>query len=287
MHPDLSDIEKRLRVHVSKTLALSTKRLPEETSTALLSWERYKELYDEMISFLGSLKGKKLLEVGCGYGLFLALCLKEGIKAEGIEPAKQEFYRFTLKLGKEILKRSGFSQQLIKNAEGENLPYKDNTFDVVTSLYTLEHVQDVKKVLSESTRVLKSGGYLYIVVPNYGSFWEGHYGIFWIPYLPKTLAKLYVRLWGKLPNALEEYQLVNQPMLEKYLRSLPLQIENWGDDMFVKKVQTLLSPGGTLGSAKKLLDILNALMILKPVAVCASFFKAQTPIILVAKKVKQ
>lgn len=285
MYPDLADIKKKLKVHVSKTLALSTKRPPEETAGALLSWQRAQEFYDDMKTYLPPLKGKRLLEVGCGYGLFLALCLKNGIKAEGVEPASQEFYKFTLNLGEEILKRSGFSKNLIKNSTGEKLPYKDNTFDAVTSLYTLEHVQDVGKVLSESARVLKPGGHLYCVVPNYGSFWEGHYGILWIPYLPKILAKAYVRLWGKLPNALDEYQLVNQLVLEKHLKNLPLKVENWGNDLFISKVQNLSISGGTMGSAKNLLTYLNHLKLLRFTALCASFFKAQTPIILVAKKV--
>ncbi|MEK9146997.1 MAG: class I SAM-dependent methyltransferase [Patescibacteria group bacterium] len=284
MYPDLSDIEKRLAIHVSKTLARSTKRSPKETAEALLSWSRSQEFYDEMISLLGPPEGKKLLEIGCGYGLFLVLCLKNGIKAEGIEPANQEFYKFTLKLSKEILKRSGFSQKVVKNAEGESLPYKDNTFDVVASLYTLEHVRDVKKVLSESTRVLKPGGYLYIVVPNYGSFWEGHYGIFWIPYLPKFLAKIYVRLWSKKPYALSEYQLVNQVTLERYIINLPLKVHGWGNELFIQKVQNLSISGGTLGSAKKILRILDSIKLLKLAAHMASLLKAQTPIILVAKK---
>lgn len=284
MYPQISDIEEKLIKHVSKTLALSTKRPPEETATALLSWQRAQEFYDEMKSYLPPLKGKKLLEVGCGYGLFLSLCLKSGIKAEGIEPANQEFYKFTLKLGQEILKRSGFSANLIKNVTGEKLPFKDNTFDAVVSLYTLEHVQDVGKVLSESTRVLKRGGYMYCVVPNYGSFWEGHYGILWIPYLSKTLAKIYVSLWGKSPKALDEFQLVSQLTLEKHLKNLPLKVENWGNDSFIDKVQDLSISGGTMGSAKKLLNILNYFKLLKFMATCASVFKAQTPIILVAKK---
>lgn len=284
MYSNLSDVEKKLRVHVSKTLALSTKRSPQETTSALLSWKRSQELYDEMVSFLGPLNGKKLLEVGCGYGLFLAICLKNGVKAGGVEPASQEFYKFTLKLGQEILKRSGFSKNIIKNSTGEKLPYKDNTFDIVVSLYTLEHVQDVKKVLFESTRVLKPGGHLYCVVPNYGSFWEGHYGILWIPYLPKAFAKLYVRLWGKAPYALSEYQLISQLTLEKHIKNLPIEVLGWGNDLFIKKVQSLSISGGTMGSAKKILEILNSLKLLKLAAHIASFFKAQTPIILVAKK---
>ncbi|MEX2028734.1 MAG: class I SAM-dependent methyltransferase [Candidatus Curtissbacteria bacterium] len=285
MYSDLSGMKARLAVHVSNTWTPSTKRPPEETANALLSWKRSQELFNDMKSFLGPFKGKRLLEVGCGYGLFVVICNKNGIRAEGVEPANQEFYKFTLELSNEILKRSGLPKKLIKKSTGEKLPYKDNTFDAVVSLYTLEHVQDVGKVLAESTRVLKPGGYLYCVVPNYGSFWEGHYGIVWIPYLSKSLSKLYVCLWGKGPGLLNELQLVNQLVLERHLKSLPLKVENWGNDSFVSKVQRLSISGGTMGSAKKLLVFLNYLKMLKFTAILASFFKAQTPIILVARKV--
>ena len=283
-YPNLSDIEKQLSLHVSKTLALSTKRPPRETASALLSWERAQEFYDDMRSFLGPLKGKRLLEVGCGYGLFLAICQKNGIKAEGVEPASQEFYKYTLKFSKEILERCSLTKDLIKNARGEKLPYKNNTFDVVVSLYTLEHVQDVQKVLKESIRVLKPGGHLYCVVPNYGSFWEGHYGIFWVPYIPKSIAKFYVRMWGKSPEALDEYQFVNQLSLGKKIRGLPIRVKSWGNELFIKKVQELSISGNTLESAKKLLGILRFLKLLELSAHVLSFLKAQTPIILVAQK---
>lgn len=223
----------------------------------------------------------------CGYALFLAICLKNGIRAEGIEPADNEFYRFTNKIGKEVLTKSGYSRKLIKNATGENLPYEKDTFDVVVSFYTLEHVQNVEEVISEATRVLRPGGCLYMVIPNYGSFWEGHYGILWIPYLPKLLAKLYVKIWGKATEPLSDLQLVNQLTLEKITTKLPLKVISWGNDQFIKKVQDTSLSGGTLGSAKKILDFWRALKLLKTLALIATFIKAQTPIILVAEKTKQ
>lgn len=285
-YPDLSDIEKKLRTHVSRTLAKSTKRPPTETASALLSWGRAQDLYDEMISLTGPLRGKKLLEVGCGYGLFLTICLNNKIKAEGVEPASQEFYKFTLNIAKEILKRSGRSKRLIKNSSGEKLPYKNKTFDTVVSLYTLEHVQNVEKVLFECSRVLKKGGYLYMVVPNYGSFWEGHYGIPWIPYIPKFMAKFYVKIFGKEPDIIKELQFVNQINLSKITKELPLKVENWGGKTFIDKVQDVSLRGGTLDSAKKILDILRFLRILTILARIACFINAQTPIVLVARKTK-
>jgi SAM-dependent methyltransferase len=48
---------------------------------------------------------------------------------------------------------------------GEHLPFRDQTFDAVFSLNVLEHVADPLRCAAEITRVLKSGGALYCVVP--------------------------------------------------------------------------------------------------------------------------
>lgn len=50
-------------------------------------------------------------------------------------------------------------------AIGEQLPFKDESFDGVFSLNVLEHVKDPFKCASEISRVLKVGGILYCVVP--------------------------------------------------------------------------------------------------------------------------
>jgi len=48
---------------------------------------------------------------------------------------------------------------------GEDLPFKDNSFDVVLSLSVLEHVKDPFKCAGEIARVLKPGGLLICCVP--------------------------------------------------------------------------------------------------------------------------
>ena len=48
---------------------------------------------------------------------------------------------------------------------GEELPFKDGTFDAILSLNVLEHVKDPFRCANEIVRVLKPGGSLYCVVP--------------------------------------------------------------------------------------------------------------------------
>jgi SAM-dependent methyltransferase len=46
-----------------------------------------------------------------------------------------------------------------------HLPFKDNSFDYVFSIYVLEHIPDTKKAINEMLRVLKPGGTAYCLVP--------------------------------------------------------------------------------------------------------------------------
>lgn len=291
MNVKIDDLKKELTNHLNKTLAPITKRPAKETAEALLSWERAREEFSDFRASLDGLvddlKGKRLLEIGSGYGLFLAVCLENGIKAEGVEPANQDTYKSTLNISKIVLERSGFNADVIKQISAEDLPYKTNSFDLVVSLFTLEHVGNIDKVLKESVRVLKPEGYLYFVVPNYGSFWESHYGIIWIPYLPKFLVEIYVRLWGKNPVFLDELQFVNQLNLEKILKRLPLTILDWGQKSFKDRILNLkFSDLSTQGSAKKILKILKELHLIRPICFIAGLIKAQTPIILLGRKEK-
>jgi SAM-dependent methyltransferase len=47
---------------------------------------------------------------------------------------------------------------VLLKSPGEDLPFPDNSFDIVVTNNTLDHVQDIEKFLLENTRVLKPGG---------------------------------------------------------------------------------------------------------------------------------
>jgi ubiquinone/menaquinone biosynthesis C-methylase UbiE len=51
--------------------------------------------------------------------------------------------------------------------QGESLPFENETFDAILSFEVFEHVHDVKKILAECRRVLKTNGRLFIVFPSY------------------------------------------------------------------------------------------------------------------------
>lgn len=121
------------------------------------------------------LRGKRILEIGAGYGISLALLLKlYDADAIGVEPASEGFDD-SFKIARKILIENSLDSTRVVNASGESLPFDDASFDVVFSNNVLEHTSNPATVLSEAVRVLRPGGTLYVEVPNYLSYFEGHY----------------------------------------------------------------------------------------------------------------
>lgn len=273
------EIKNKVISHVEEILSAYTGRPAKETANALLSWKRARKFLSDLENTLGKVKGKKLLEIGSGYGLFLVLCLIKGVKAFGIEPAASRPYTLTLDVSRELLARAGFPRNSVKAASGENLPFGDSSFDLIVSYYTLEHVQ-------EAARVLRPDGHIFFIVPNYGSFWEGHYGIIWLPHIPKVIAKYYVRLWGKDEKLLDQLQLVNCFTFKRIVRDLPFEIIDMGKTSFREKVLNLNSGSeSTLGSAYKVAKFFKKIKVLNLLIFLANLVEAQTPITFVARKV--
>jgi len=107
-----------------------------------------------------------VLENGCGVGEYLARIRPQAQLAVGIDV---EFPR--------LLDAAQKNQNLIC-AAGENLPFKNGTFDMVLSNEVIEHVQDDRRTIEESVAVLKTGGRLILFCPNRGYPFETH-GVYW------------------------------------------------------------------------------------------------------------
>jgi len=143
-----------------------------------------------------------LLDIGCGYGAFVLEARRRGIDACGIEPAEFEVDFARQRLAAELPEDDPL--QVYRLGSGLNLVFAARLFDVVTLWNVLEHLPDYRRLLGEVERVLKPGGRVYVICPNYAAFRkEAHYLVFWPPLLPRPLAKSYLRLLGKNPAFLE------------------------------------------------------------------------------------
>jgi len=108
-----------------------------------------------------------VLDIGCGTGsqlLHLVSQFPEGVKIYGLDPDPQALSIAKQKLAEQ---RSGspLSTPHLVNAYGDDMPFKNNSFDLVTSSLLFHHLTRTGKaaVLKEVRRVLKPSGVLRLV----------------------------------------------------------------------------------------------------------------------------
>lgn len=106
-----------------------------------------------------SLKGKLLLDAGCGVGIFSEIAVKKGAKVVSMDVGKQLLMK---------VKQRCSSQCTVGSIT--NIPFHNNFFDIVLATESLEHSNDPEKGFDELVRVTKPGGRLIVTVPN--KFWK-------------------------------------------------------------------------------------------------------------------
>lgn len=101
--------------------------------------------------------GERLLEIGAGGGRNLAWAARNGWNVCGVDPSRDAAANVA-KQGTPIL---------VGNAE--NVALVDNYVDTVLMSHVLEHTHHPRAALAEAHRVLRPGGVVVVVVPNFGS----------------------------------------------------------------------------------------------------------------------
>ncbi len=115
------------------------------------------KFYHQMLDHLNVPYNNKLrlLDIACGNGYFLKEAEKR-VRCFGVDISDVAIAK-----AKKIAAKSD-----VRRGEAESLPYKDNYFDYITCIGSLEHFIKMEKALSEMRRVLKNGGLANILVPN-------------------------------------------------------------------------------------------------------------------------
>ena len=116
------------------------------------------------------LEGKRILDVGCGVGMYLQAMRAHSDRVYGVEIDTE---------------RAAQARQSLCNivvAPAEQLPFAQGSFDVVLLHEVIEHVEDDRQTIQEAYRVLSCGGRMIIWAPNrlypletHGIFWRGEY----------------------------------------------------------------------------------------------------------------
>jgi len=151
-----------------------------------------------LINRYAPLSGRRILDVGCGLGMYVQAMQAFSEQVYGVEIDAQ---------------RAAQARKVSPNivlATAERLPFAQGSFNVVLLHEVIEHVEDDRRAIQEAHRVLAPGGREVIFAPNrlypletHGIFWRGryHFGNFpfvnWLPALLRNRLAPHVRAYTR------------------------------------------------------------------------------------------
>ena len=134
-----------------------------ETQCGILVKQYESEL---LLKLLNPLSGEKILDVGCGTGVFTIDVMAQGSRITGIDISEPMLRKAVNKIDK--ISRYAFNGIC---ADMCALPFADNSFDKVLSMTAIEFIEDAKKAVAELDRVIRQGGTIVLTTLNSLSPW--------------------------------------------------------------------------------------------------------------------
>jgi SAM-dependent methyltransferase len=104
--------------------------------------------------------GQKVLEIGCGAGTDLVRFARGGAEVSGVDLAES-----AIALARRNFEIAGLTADL-RVADGERLPFHDDTFDVVYAHGVVQYTANDRALIDEARRVVKPGGLVIVQVYN-------------------------------------------------------------------------------------------------------------------------
>ncbi len=123
-----------------------------------LAFRMHWKLFNELMP---KTSGKKVLEIGCGRGSISSYFADNDYDCTLLDISKS-----VIDVAKDIFYKTGHNAKFVVG-DALNLPFENESFDVLVSIGLFEHFEDLDKLISEHNRVLKKGGIvLAYVVPE-------------------------------------------------------------------------------------------------------------------------
>jgi SAM-dependent methyltransferase len=112
-----------------------------------LSEEQHGPGYEAALERIAPIAGQRVLDVGCGAGVFLRLVADRGAQPYGIDAAETLI----------ALARERVPEADLRVGDMESLPYEDGSFDLVTGFTSFFFANDMVAALREAGRVARPG----------------------------------------------------------------------------------------------------------------------------------
>jgi SAM-dependent methyltransferase len=110
--------------------------------------------YEYALDFLKISTEDKLLDIGCGSGLFSSLAYESGCSVTGIDASNSLIEQAKIRN----------SSIIFLTGEMEQLPFADESFSIVCGFNSFQYAANIKNALVEAGRVLKANGKLVVMI---------------------------------------------------------------------------------------------------------------------------
>ncbi|HEV7519037.1 MAG TPA: class I SAM-dependent methyltransferase [Thermoanaerobaculia bacterium] len=137
--------------------------------------------------------GGRVLDVGSGYGFFLAALEQAGYQPVGLELSAHAV----------AIARGRTAAEIATGSAEAPFPFPDQSFDAITLLDVIEHLDHYPATLAHCRRTLKPGGILFVITLNSGSLARPLLGKKWSFHLDPTHVHMFsaARLRGALVDS--------------------------------------------------------------------------------------
>ena len=117
--------------------------------------------------------GMSILEPGCGRGEFLRVFKSLGMEAAGLDRSEET---------RELLGEDNIELTVCDVESNVGLPFSNDSFDIIYNKSFMEHLHNPDVFLHEAFRVLKPGGMILCLIPD----WESNYKTYFDDFTHRT-----------------------------------------------------------------------------------------------------